>query len=257
MVRLPLAMAGDIPKVNVAAKDRVLLHLLANDEWADRYMVPPVMTRPGIAEACAQHPPNVSRTMKDLLKELLVEEHTRAVQGDERRQKTWQLTEEGRLRARQRQVVLDETKVLVRNMEGDLLEVKANEASTLLETDLTLLQILLHAQHEGVLTYGDIRFGSIRKQDGGEVPKPGRLTPLVGVHATYANRPPTTRPVYGRDRELDTLHGWFADRHPCMVVHGIAGIGNQRSSPTGFNNTWKTTRTCPFVGTPANRGIVL
>ncbi len=34
-------MAGDIPKVNVAAKDRVLLHLLANDEWADRYMVPP------------------------------------------------------------------------------------------------------------------------------------------------------------------------------------------------------------------------
>ena len=26
-------MAGDIPKVNVAAKDRVLLHLLANDEW--------------------------------------------------------------------------------------------------------------------------------------------------------------------------------------------------------------------------------
>ena len=63
-------MAGDIPKVNVAAKDRVLLHLLANDEWADRYMVPPALTRPGIAEACAQHPPNVSRTMRDLLKVL-------------------------------------------------------------------------------------------------------------------------------------------------------------------------------------------
>ena len=133
-------MAGDIPKVNVAAKDRVLLHLLANDEWADRYMVPATMTRPGIAEACAQHPPNVSRTMKNLLKEMLVEEHTRSVQGDERRQKTWQLTEEGRLRARQRHGVLDDTKVLVRNMDGELLEVKAAEASALLETDLTLLQ---------------------------------------------------------------------------------------------------------------------
>jgi len=119
-------MAGDIPKVNVAAKDRVLLHLLANDEWADRYMVPPTMTRPGIAEACAQHPPNVSRTMRDLLKSLLVEEHTRAVQGDERRQKTWQLTEEGRLQATQRHVALEETKVLVRNMDGELLEVKAS-----------------------------------------------------------------------------------------------------------------------------------
>ena len=115
-------MAGDIPKVNVAAKDRVLLHLLANDDWADRYMVPPSLTRPGIAEACAQHPPNVSRTMRDLLKELLVEEHTRAVQGDERRQKTWQLTDEGRMRAQQRHATLDDTKVLVRNMNGELLE---------------------------------------------------------------------------------------------------------------------------------------
>ena len=167
-------MAGDIPKVNVAAKDRVLLHLLANDDWADRYMVPPSLTRPGIAEACAQHPPNVSRTMRDLLKELLVEEHTRAVQGDERRQKTWQLTDEGRMRAQQRHATLDATKVLVRNMNGELLEVKAAEASQLLETDLSLLQILLHAQHEGVLTYGDIRFGSIRKakEDGASETRP-------------------------------------------------------------------------------------
>ena len=46
MESLAKAMAGDIPKVNVAAKDRILLHLLANDEWADRYMVPTSMTRP-------------------------------------------------------------------------------------------------------------------------------------------------------------------------------------------------------------------
>ena len=81
-------MAGDIPKVNVAAKDRVLLHLLANDEWADRYMVPPALTRPGIAEACAQHPPNVSRTMRDLLKDLLVEntpERFKAMSDDKKR----------------------------------------------------------------------------------------------------------------------------------------------------------------------------
>lgn len=219
-------MAGDIPKVNVAARDRVLLHLLANDEWADRYMVPPSLTRPGIAEACAQHPPNVSRTMRDLLREDLVEEHTRSVQGDERRQKTWQLTSSGRSHARQRQAHLDDTKVLVRNVDGELLEVKAADVPGLLAAELSLLQILLHAQHEGVLTYGDIRFGNIKKTgDGENLPQPGRLTPLVGVHATYANRPPATRPVYGRDGELAELHDWFSQRHPCMVVHGIAGIG--------------------------------
>ena len=219
-------MAEDIPRVNVAAKDRVLLHLFALDQWANRYMVPPSLTRPGIAEACAQHPPNVSRTMRELLKEALVDEHTRSVQGDERRQKTWQLTDEGRSIARQRIAALQSTKVLVRNVEGNLLEVKASEVPDLLKTDLSLLQILLHAQHEGVLTYGDIRFGNIRKSKQDEhLPKPGRLTPLVGVHATYANQPPVTRPVYGRDSEIADLHQWFADRHPCMVVHGIAGIG--------------------------------
>ena len=223
---LAVTMGGDIPKVNVAARDRILLHLLANVEWADRYLVPAAMTRPGIAEACAQHPPNVSRTMRQLLKEELVEEHTRAVQGDERRQKTWQLTNEGRDASKQRHNELSNTKILLRNVDGDLLEVKASEASEVLKTELTLLQILLHAQHEGVLTYGDIRFGNIRKQGtADQTPPPGRLTPLVGVHATYANAPPATRPVYGRDTELDTLRTWFSDRHPCMVIHGIAGIG--------------------------------
>ena len=60
------SMGGDIPKVNIAAQDRILLHLLHQHEWANRYVVPQAMTRPGIAEACAQHPPNVSRTMRNL-----------------------------------------------------------------------------------------------------------------------------------------------------------------------------------------------
>ena len=32
-------MAGDIPRVNIAVKDRILLHLLEEDEQADRYVV--------------------------------------------------------------------------------------------------------------------------------------------------------------------------------------------------------------------------
>ena len=217
-------MAGDLPKVNVAASDRVLLHLLDCDGWADRFIVPPSMTRPGIAEACAQHPPNVSRTMRNLLRDELVEEHTRSVEGDERRQKTWQLTSAGRKEAKHRKKHLSSTKILLRNIEGDLLEVKADEVPSLLKTNMTLLQILLHAQHEGVLTYGDIRFGAITSGDA-ETKPPGRLLPLVGVHATYANVPPATRPVYGRDEELNVLHTWHSDRRPAMLVHGIAGIG--------------------------------
>ena len=77
-------MTGDIPKVNVAVKDRILLHLLEEDEQADRYVVSAALTRPGIAEACAQHPPNVSRAMRTLLRKRMVSEHSRAIRGDER-----------------------------------------------------------------------------------------------------------------------------------------------------------------------------
>ncbi|MBT4982503.1 MAG: hypothetical protein HOM85_05525, partial [Euryarchaeota archaeon] len=118
-------MADDIPKVNIAVKDRIFLHLLEEDEQADRFVVTAALTRPGIAEACAQHPPNVSRTMRDLLRNKQVSEHSRAIRGDDRRQKTWQLTDVGRLEANNRLNILSTTKVLIRDSEGTLLEIEA------------------------------------------------------------------------------------------------------------------------------------
>jgi hypothetical protein len=56
---------------------------------------------------------------------------------------------------------LSGTLVLVRSRTGDLLEIPASEASDRLRADLDLLSVLMHAQHEGALSYGDIRFGPI------------------------------------------------------------------------------------------------
>lgn len=224
----PKGVAGDLPKVNIAVKDRILLHLQEEDYQADRFVVTAALTRPGIAEACAQHPPNVSRAMRVLLRDRMVSEHSRSIKGDERRQKTWQLTDNGRVEAKSRSEELGTVKVLLRDAKGTLLEVKASEASERLEAELTLLQILLHVQHEGVLTYGDIRFGPIKKSKSDEeqdIPPPGRLTLLAGAHATYHTSPPKTRPVHGREEATNTLEEWFSERRPCAVVHGIAGIG--------------------------------
>ena len=217
-------MSEGLPKVSVAVSDRVLLHLNDHRDQADRYVVGPELTRPGIAEACAQHPPNVSRAMRSLLRDGTVEEHTRSIRGEERRQKTWQLSEEGVEKAVEREKVLGEIKILLRSNDGELLEVAAKEAPERLEADISLLQVLLHAQHEGVLTYGDIRFGRIQRSTDERL-APGRLTPMTGAHATYNNHPPETRPVHGREVEIEALQTWFDARKPCAVVHGIAGIG--------------------------------
>ena len=99
-------------RVHIAVEDRLLLHLLEQDDQADHYMVSVAVTRPGIAEACALHPPNVSRSMRTMLKNQWVSEHTRTVRGESRRQKTWQLTEMGRAEAKSRSNALGITQVL-------------------------------------------------------------------------------------------------------------------------------------------------
>ena len=219
-------MSAGISKVNVPVQDRVMLHLLENDVQADRYFVGPELTRPGIAESCALHPPNVSRTMRDLLKKNMVSEHTRNIKGDDRRQKTWQLTDEGREKVIQIKEKLSSTMIVIRDGNGDLLELEAATVPARLDANISLLQVLMHAQHEGVLTYGDIRFGAItNRSDDQNSNSPGRLKALSGVHATYNNQPPDTRVVHGRNEQFTELDQWFKERKPCMVVHGIAGIG--------------------------------
>jgi len=212
-------------RIHVAVEDRLLLHLLEQNEQADLYMVSAAVTRPGIAEACALHPPNVSRSMRTMLRNQWVSEHTRTVRGESRRQKTWQLTELGRTEAKSRSNLLGITQVLIRDENGQLLEVPANQASDRLAADLTLLQVLMHAQHEGVLTFGDIRFGMIQQREDGGKPSPGRLKLGAGAHATYHTEPPETREVHGRSAELNTLDEWIKSQNSCMLLHGIAGIG--------------------------------
>ena len=218
-------MASELPKVSVAVSDRILLHLLEQEDQADKYVVSNAVTRRGIAEACALHPPNVSRTMRTILRQGLVSEHSRTVKGESRRQKTWQLTESGKDEAEMRKEAMEKIPLLIRDRRGTLLELEAGQAGDRLEAELSLLQVLMHAQHEGVLVFGDIRFGPIRRNEGGKPKKPGRLTLLAGAHATYHTSPPPHRNVHGRSSELEKLHDWRRDRTPALILSGIAGIG--------------------------------
>ncbi len=216
-------MASSDVRVNVAVSDRILLHLWEQDHQADHYIVTFEMTRPGIAEICALHLPNVSRTMRDLISEGLVSEHTRSIRGEDRRQKTWQLTDEGRKNTRNRIEKLRAIKILIRDSKGKLLELRADEASKKLRTELTLLQVLMHAQHEGVLNFGDIRFGAIVRSE--EKNQPGSLSLLSGAHSTYHTHPPDTREVHGRISEREVIDRWYNSNIPMFVLSGIAGSG--------------------------------
>mgnify|MGYP001318116080 FL=1 len=218
-------MATRDARPNVPVVDRILIHLWEQDHQADHYLVSYEVTRPGIAEICALHPPNVSRSMRELMTSGWVTEHTRTIRGDDRRQKTWQLTEDGRTEARDRISEMRSKMVLVRGNDGKLLEVRADQAANHLRTNLTLLQVLMHAQHEGVLNFGDIRFGAIVRTESSDLPPPGSLSLLAGAHSTYHTKPPQTRTVHGRYEQRKTLESWYSSETPAFALSGIAGCG--------------------------------
>ena len=218
------SVARNDSRPNVPVPDRIVLHLWEQDFQADHYTVTSEVTRSGIAESCALHPPNVSRAMRQLVSQGFISQHSRTIRGDNRRQKTWQLTEDGREFARGRISELRSLHVLVRSKDGNVLEIRADEAANKLHAGLSLLQILMHAQHEGVLNFGDIRFGALvrRNEDN---PQPELATVLTGAHSTYHTNPPKTRKIHGRKDELGDLDEWFNSQRPLLVISGIAGCG--------------------------------
>ena len=227
-------MSDGIPRVSIPVIDRIILHLWEQDHQADHYIVTSEVTRTGISEVCAMHPPNVSRAMRELMSNGFVSEHSRSVRGEDRRQKTWQLTEDGRLEARQRIANLRTTTVLLRGKKGKLLEIRADEAAKKLETNLSLLQVLMHAQHEGVLNFGDIRFGAIVSMPERKNPSPNLLS---GAYSTYRNLPPVTREIHGRLVEKDMLDSWLSSKTPLLAISGIAGCGKTTLTSHWLNHT--------------------
>lgn len=218
-------MDSELPRVSIPVRDRLLLHLHDHRSSRDRYIVPEQLTRDGIASACGLLPPNVSRAMRSLVRDGLIVERTATIEGGSRRRKTWHLTETGSEVAQERRKACASLPVILRTEHGELEEVEASQAPNRLSTRLSLLQVLMHAMHEGVLTYGDIRFGPIVQRGGLERPEPGRLTVLAGVHATYDTAPPEVRRVHGRVEEMAAMDAWADSRALCLSIHGLAGMG--------------------------------
>jgi hypothetical protein len=138
------------------------------------------------------------------------------------------------LEARQRISNLRTTTVLLRGKKGRLLEIRADEAAKKLETNLSLLQVLMHAQHEGVLNFGDIRFGAIITMPERKSTSPNLLS---GAYSTYRNLPPVTREIHGRLAEKEILDSWLSSKTPLLAISGIAGCGKTTLTSHWLNHT--------------------
>ena len=114
----------------------------------------------------------------------------------------------------------------IRDESNTLLELEASEAPGRLQADLSVLQILLHARTKACrhLATSDLAWSrkNLRKPI---CHPPGRLE-VIGWRSRYVPYfTPKTRTVHGRVDAISGLDDWFESGSPCMVIHGIAGIG--------------------------------
>jgi DNA-binding MarR family transcriptional regulator len=187
----------------LTVNERVLLHLRENGAARDDSDAHP-LTQPGIAEALGIRVNHVSRAVKQLIRQRLLEEGAGRVRGEVRKRKVYTLTPEGLGLAQRLGLEVGQRTVL--RMDGAERRVAASEARKLVAPP-TFTRLIAALDAEGRL---DLRRPSAQ---------PAR------EFARFEEGRPRPALLAGREREREALAKWAADGPRILHVLGPRGIG--------------------------------
>ncbi len=191
--------------MRLTVKERILLHLLESDRFADDLEVFPVVTQEGVAGGAGIERRHLVQFIRPLMEEGLVRERQAHVAGIRQRRKVYALTSQGRTAAsRLREKVSDR---VIRIRDGDVVrQGRIQEALEGIGTQTTLLEVVRQVEQAGVLNLETVRHppnsGFIEQM--GDAPRVGAF---VGRREELAE--------VLREAELPRV----------FVIRGIPGIG--------------------------------
>ena len=186
--------------------EKILLHLEELGRFQGESDAPVAMTQHGIADRIGIQRSHVPRPLKRLIAEGLVGERRAHVRGAGRSRQVYFLTWEGSQAASSIRASLGETMVPVM-AGGAVRRVRASEAPGLLGVRAGMLDIALGCER-GPLTAESL---------GARARRQGLVECL--------ERAPTSRPFFGRQRELDLLACWLSGGARLIAILGPSGIG--------------------------------
>jgi ATP/maltotriose-dependent transcriptional regulator MalT len=198
----------DMPtKPHLTAHEKIILHLLENRRYEDKFEVPHSLTQDGIAKAISTRRSYVSQATRELMGRRIVVEKLWHIKGEARRRKAYFLTMEGRAQAEKLRDDIYEMMVVLKGGEKDK-EVKIGDINSELNIKLNLLDTIDHISEEGIFILG------IK----------GASKSLKRID--YWERFPSPKHFYGRERELEEIDKWLQSQEMrILAVSGIAGIG--------------------------------
>lgn len=184
----------------ITVGERILVHLSGFLRHADAYEVPREMTQDGIGAALGISRAHVALELKRLRTSGKAEERMAHVANAKTRRKVYALTPSGQEIARRMREHVRARSVVLVTPSGPQ-EVRGEEALDALKRN------------------------GLRESDAVQRILASDVVELRPKEEPKAP-PPPTRPFFGREEELATLHSWLrSDPRPIAVVVGVAGIG--------------------------------
>jgi tetratricopeptide (TPR) repeat protein/DNA-binding MarR family transcriptional regulator len=198
----------------ISVEKRILFHLLNHYSSKHRYEAPIDLTQIGIAHAVGTSQSHTSRSIKKLVNKKLVSERIGRVKLGKKKQKYYQLTDEGKGQAGELKKKLSNLEITLKHPAGPSRMMKLKDIIPFLGKEgicsgITDLDIYICTSKECTL---DIE--SLKKIE---------KTQFIDFSADA----PRVLHFFGRKKELAILERWVKDveEHNIIFIHGMAGIG--------------------------------
>lgn len=202
-------------KYRITINEKILLHLLENHRFKDRREAPRTITQKGIAENVHIRWNHVPRAMAKLIDTDYVFERVSHIEGKIRRQKTYYLTDEGMLAAKNLREKVLGWEIHLKRLDGQITKLRFSLVNSTLKTNLSPLKLYMSLSNEGIID--EKRLVHIAEEEAPEkVAKRFFATGEISWPEKFI----------GRESEIKTIQDWIdGDKHKTMVIYGSIGIG--------------------------------
>jgi len=216
---VPASVTADTNKTRtkyyLTVNEKILLHLLDHHRFKERREAPRAITQKGIAEGVNIRWNHVPRAMAQLSKMDYVLESISHIEGKTRRQKTYHLTDEGLLTAKNLREKTLGWDVHLKKSDDQIIKMRLSEINSTLKTNFSPLKLLMSISEEGIIEEKELLYGVKEK-----IPKRKAKTLYAKGEISWPKN------FIDRESELATLKDWTEGDEPrTMVIYGSIGIG--------------------------------
>jgi tetratricopeptide (TPR) repeat protein len=231
--------------LTITIDNKILIYLLDFDRRDEfKEVVPIEVTQEGIADGVSNPLGSVSRTLKKMVKEGLLQENLNRIINRKRKMKAYALTWDGKAKAKDIEKELRNEIVAVKNPKGNIKEKKLGDAVKGFKPKPRLIDLINYLstypvidrnglkeyiENQSIRTIPEfdepdsevtIEPAPIEKPSSIELPPSEKSAEYLQMVSTI----PKIRHFYGREEEFAKLEEFFKN-YKILIINGIAGIG--------------------------------